>query len=442
MIQTVEVTGFKSLNNFQITLKKGLNILVGPNGSGKTNIISLFEFLSHIAQREVQDAVGLSGGAGSIFRKIGLEKFNNEIHIKIKGNSQIEKKRYFSYFYDFTVCVIKEKGLIRYSSQGIIGQISEKPLILNNKSKDIDLNIFQNIDSNGEVNVEIIKHDRRKYKSYMFRKNPDNSELRDYIMHNRDSSKRSLIQQLFRFISHVEIIFGDLLGGETFNIIPTKVKQPEDIANEPGIKKDGTGLASTLFHIQNNLDLRRSSSYLGIYQRRRQRINPKTFQRIEKLTNLANNSIKKIEVVNNSFDNQLQVKIHISSGDDNIVLPFSAMSDGTIKWITLITAILTSTQIFSIEEPENYLHPWMQAQIVDIMRDTYATINENSFIIMSTHSETLLNHSKPEEVIIVKLEEGITSAERVSNAKALNDEISKTGFGLGYYYFTGGLDNE
>lgn len=441
MIQSVEVSGFKSLNNFKISLKKGLNILVGPNGSGKTNIISLFEFISHITQREVQDAVGLSGGAGSIFRKIGTEEFNKEIHIIIRGNCLFEKKRYFNYLFEFKICVVKEKGLIRYSNQKIIGQLSDKSALITTNTKNIDLFISQTVDTNNRVDVQIIRLDRRKYKSYMYRKNPENEELIEYLTKSRDNSKRSLIQQLFRFISHVELIFGDLLGGETFNIIPTKVKQPEDIANEPGIKKDGTGLASTLFHIQNNLDFRRGFSNAYFYRRRR-RINPKTYERIEKLTNLANNSIKKIEVVNNPFDNQLQVKIHISTDKENIVLPLSAMSDGTIKWITLITAILTSSQIFSIEEPENYLHPWMQAQIVDIMRDTYASKNENSFIIMSTHSETLLNYSKPEEVIIVKLENGVTSAERVKNAQALNEEISKTGFGLGYYYFTGELNDE
>lgn len=441
MIQTVEVTGFKSLNGFKINLEKGLNILVGPNGSGKTNIILLFEFLSHIAQREVQDAVGLSGGAGSIFRKIGLDEFSNEIHIIVKGNCLVEKERYFNYLYEFKICVIKEKGLIQYSYQKIIGILSDKPNLISIDTKEYDLNITQNIDSACNVNVEIVKLDRRKYKSYMYRKLPENEELLDFLTRSRDNSIRSLIQQLFRYISHIELIFGDLLGGETFNIIPTKVKQPEDIGNEPGIKKDGTGLASTLFHIKNNIEFRRKHSYSPLYRSRR-KINPKTYERIEKLTNLANNSISKIEVVNNPFDNQLQVKIHISSENGSIVLPLSAMSDGTIKWITLITAILTSSQIFSIEEPENYLHPWMQAQIVDIMRNTYATKNENSFVLMSTHSETLLNHSKPEEVIIVKLENGITSAERVSNASALNEEISKTGFGLGYYYFTGGIDNE
>jgi recombinational DNA repair ATPase RecF len=46
MITKIQVNGFKSLSGFELKLKPGLNILVGPNGSGKTNIILFFEFLS------------------------------------------------------------------------------------------------------------------------------------------------------------------------------------------------------------------------------------------------------------------------------------------------------------------------------------------------------------------------------------------------------------
>ena len=44
MITKIKVDGFKSLKNFELELHEGLNILVGPNGSGKTNIVLFFEF--------------------------------------------------------------------------------------------------------------------------------------------------------------------------------------------------------------------------------------------------------------------------------------------------------------------------------------------------------------------------------------------------------------
>jgi predicted ATPase len=71
MIKYVDVSGFKTLSNFQMDLQSGLNILVGPNGAGKTNIISFFEFLGLMMNMNIADAINEAGGAGSIFRKSG-----------------------------------------------------------------------------------------------------------------------------------------------------------------------------------------------------------------------------------------------------------------------------------------------------------------------------------------------------------------------------------
>ena len=115
------------------------------------------------------------------------------------------------------------------------------------------------------------------------------------------------------------------------------------------------------------------------------------------------------------------------------------MSDGTIKWITLITIIFTCQNIFSIEEPENFLHPWMQAEIVKMMRNS---IGKESFILITTHSESLLNSAKPEEMIVVSMTNGKTYAKRIKNIEALKREISNTGFGAGYFYFSDSIEME
>ncbi len=169
---------------------------------------------------------------------------------------------------------------------------------------------------------------------------------------------------------------------------------------------------------------------------------PKTLDRIVAFLRLANSTIKHLSVENDPFSNKLIIKISISSGDYEAVLPLASMSDGTIKWLTLITAILTSKTIFSIEEPENFLHPWMQAEIVNIMRDHLSEKKLFSFVLMTTHSESLLNYAKPEELIIVTLEGGRTIANRVSNLRSVKKEISASGFGLGYFYFSNALSNE
>ena len=64
-IRTVKVSGYKSLRNAQIELTS-LNVLIGANGSGKSNFASLFEFLAASLDAELDGYVGRTGGPDSI----------------------------------------------------------------------------------------------------------------------------------------------------------------------------------------------------------------------------------------------------------------------------------------------------------------------------------------------------------------------------------------
>lgn len=161
--------------------------------------------------------------------------------------------------------------------------------------------------------------------------------------------------------------------------------------------------------------------------------------KIQDYLRLANKTIENLDVINDPFDNRLVLKVNILTEEYDAVLPLSAMSDGTIKWITLITAILTSNSIFSIEEPENFLHPWMQAEIVRIMRNHIHEKDEESCIIMTTHSESLLNYAEPGELILVEFFNGKTDAFRIEDIEVIKDEISRSGLGLGHFYFSNSL---
>jgi len=140
-----------------------------------------------------------------------------------------------------------------------------------------------------------------------------------------------------------------------------------------------------------------------------------------------------------TFSNQIRVTFKIRSGDYSAEIPLSLMSDGTLKWLTLLTAALTAPSVFSIEEPENYLHPTIQGQFVQIIREILFTERIHSCTLMTTHSETLLNHCRPSELVVLSLEDGKSVAVRCEDEHEISDEIAKTGFGLGYYYISGAL---
>ena len=253
---------------------------------------------------------------------------------------------------------------------------------------------------------------------------------------------QSIIDTL-RFISREYWLplFLELKGGYVYNIEPSKAKIPDDSAKKPGVSKDGTGLYSTLWALQQIEGIGERSVRSRLYSSfdfDLGDVNKNTMSDIKKYIRLANRWISNIDVSNNPFDKQLQIRVSISGAKEIPILPLSAMSDGTVKWIALITIILTTRTMFSLEEPENYLHPHMLSEIMSIMR---SHMGENGFILMSTHSETLINNATPNEIVVVSYQNGKTIAKRVSNEKQLSREIRDTGFGLGYYYVSGSIEH-
>ncbi|MCI0395619.1 MAG: AAA family ATPase [Chloroflexi bacterium] len=64
-LDRIEIAGFKSIKEMDIELRP-LNILVGANGAGKSNFISVFNLVSQIVARRLQSFVAQSGGANAL----------------------------------------------------------------------------------------------------------------------------------------------------------------------------------------------------------------------------------------------------------------------------------------------------------------------------------------------------------------------------------------
>ncbi|MGL4908309.1 MAG: AAA family ATPase, partial [Bacteroidales bacterium] len=249
------------------------------------------------------------------------------------------------------------------------------------------------------------------------------------------------LQHTTRYINNV--LF-DLIGGAAFNISPSKVVELEDATNPLGIAKDGAGLAATLYAMKKHKGLEminNKSEHLDL-KKIHQIYHSDNFNRVLSFLQLANSTISGLDVEIDSFSNKLLVKVSIGEGEKKTILPLSAMSDGTIKWLTLITAILSADSITSIEEPENYLHPYMQNEITKIIREHLADSEQASCMLLTTHSESLLNSVTPEEVIIVRMIDGCTRAKQVTNTKDLKSEISNSAMGLGHFYYSNTLLDE
>jgi predicted ATPase len=61
-LQTLTVQGYKSIRSIDGLELRDLNILIGQNGAGKSNFVSLFQFLARLTREELQHYVVQQGG--------------------------------------------------------------------------------------------------------------------------------------------------------------------------------------------------------------------------------------------------------------------------------------------------------------------------------------------------------------------------------------------
>lgn len=64
----IEINGYKSIKSARIDLAP-INILIGANGSGKSNFISFFDFLNRLYNRKLNAYIALKGGDNKFLHK-------------------------------------------------------------------------------------------------------------------------------------------------------------------------------------------------------------------------------------------------------------------------------------------------------------------------------------------------------------------------------------
>jgi predicted ATPase len=80
----LKINGYKSIKELELDLR-AINIFIGANGSGKSNLLSFFDFLKNIYNQNLQEYVALRGGIDRFLHK--GDKVTEEISAKLDLNS-------------------------------------------------------------------------------------------------------------------------------------------------------------------------------------------------------------------------------------------------------------------------------------------------------------------------------------------------------------------
>ncbi len=99
--------------------------------------------------------------------------------------------------------------------------------------------------------------------------------------------------------------------------------------------------------------------------------------------------------------------------ENNISIPATRLSDGTLRFLALLTALYSpaSGNLICIEEPELGLHPDILPTIAEILKE----VSQTKQLIVTTHSDILIDalSDTPESVIVCENTRGYTTLKRL-----------------------------
>ena len=105
-LKHIKIEGFKSIAKLELPMEN-INILIGANGAGKSNLISLFTFLSHLSKGKLRNYVETEGGAERLFHfgtkhtshmmfdlKLGINGYHVEFSPNLDDDSLVFSKEF------------------------------------------------------------------------------------------------------------------------------------------------------------------------------------------------------------------------------------------------------------------------------------------------------------------------------------------------------------
>jgi len=444
MLREVYVDGYRSLIDFSVQLKEGLNVIVGPNGTGKSNFISFLDFVGELLSSGLNSAIATTQGAGSVFSQ---EKFSSdaaELTFVLSGRTDTGrlKGRYYwgpvdeplqhgSYGYECRLRYDRSVPAIYIAYERLVIHLDDhRPLSFERFTERTEGKFST------AVKTDPVKHTISNTMFRWARQKNETSTVADYLS-KVTGPDSSIIQRLLTEHAFLSAAILDITSYRSINIEPSLARKSSPVGTASDIQPTGEGLAAVLYRLE-----RGTYNPLGYVRPFSAHKDPeeqkKIFQSIMSWCREVNPHIRRAEVQLDFHEAQLRPVMVFGYPGGDSEFPFRRVSDGTIKWLALVTILFSEDSLSVIEEPENFLHPFMQEVFIALCRKVLEAEPSRSLII-STHSPTLLDCCSPSELSIFEMQDGRTVASSVENAEELNETISRSRFGLGYFYKTGGV---
>lgn len=357
-INKIKLSGFKSIADVELNDLTPYSVFAGANGAGKSNFFDALKFLSTVVTLGATQA---------------LRQFNG---------------------YDNVHCFKHRKTKARTFSAEIDFQDDFLKYHLKIHDMDTEPRLEENVSINGKTRINRNKNEKiikiiDSESQHPFNFSNDSILLEKSFPFPGDLSLLMLHSDslLFKYINNIKVYRFDPLGA----------KEPDSSnADSSELNSHGHNIATMLSVLEKDAEIR---------------------EQIIEWMELLVPSLEKFSTERSGFNTQTVIKFKEAGIKANF--PAHLISDGTIYALCIMTAVLGRSKqpgMTLIEEPERGIHPKAIAELINLMRDN---ANPNHAIFVTTHSESVVRYSKPEELWLVNKSDGKTELKNA--AKEFSD---------------------
>lgn len=381
-LRSVKVQGFRSLASATVPLGP-LTVLVGPNGSGKTNVLNVLRLLSATIRFDLPSAIETFGGFEHIIRN---DRSTKKIHIEIEA-------------------VVTEHAHDGAPDRYTL-DISQRRSQVLNRSEEFT---FKRVSGRGRritVNGSTVTFGSTGSKGRKLQLADEQTTGLSTLPKLAAGQGGEGIDDFAEFISSIRVLEPDVLAA----------RQPSRLYGA-GLAEDASNLADAL------LRLKEADQQAFVDVERDLRRCLPGLERI--LLAIDGGSTRSVVV-------QLQER-----GLSNPI-DLADASFGTVRLLSLLTALHEPTPppFTALEEVDHGLHPYALDVVVDALR----AASERTQLLVATHSPTFVNRLRPDELVICDRDPD-TGASLIPaiDARALGAAADAAELRLGELWFSGAV---
>lgn len=386
MIGRLQIRNYKSLKNLDLELKKR-NVLIGPNMSGKSNLIDSLKFLSQMCLSGVTQAFLNRGGFQEVIWK-GDDGGPVSFRLIIEQGGNIEEQKKV---YEYEISIIGSvTGLISIEREHLIVKTTT-----GHESTLIDLRNGQGKVTHVDSSVAFIPQDPSRSALEFSVPGWEGMVVKDYISRWR-----------------------------YYHLSPHIMKQANAAVAQQFLMENGQNFSSWLMTLQTS------------YQ--------EEFRLVRQVAKDTLPGLEEILTPPTQF-----ATTYLITREQHLKQPVAIghMSDGEIlflAWLSLIFAPASfGAPLFCVEELENHLHPRLIETLVEVVNQRQKESgSETAQTIVTTHSPLLVDKVNLDDLVVFEKSGGATKCTRPGSKKHLKELLEREELGLGELWYSGALGGD